>query len=88
MKTIATIMAETPGPIGLSEGSSKSEFNSSAIEQHEASTASSSSCSELNSTSYSTMTSLLSCLRVPKSADLARKRRIEVNAPVGRQRGN
>ena len=86
MRIIATVMAETPGPIGLSEESSKYEFNRSAIEQLEASTASSSSCSELNSTSYSTMTSLLSRLRVPKSAGLARKRRIEVNAPVGRQK--
>ena len=86
-RTITTIMAEAPGPSGLSEGSSESEFNnSSASERLEASTASSSSCSELNSSSYSAMTSLLSHLRVPKSAGLAGKR-IEVNPPVGKKRG-
>ena len=74
-------------------GSSESEFDRSsarlisASESHGGCTTSASSCSELCSSSDSAVTSLLSCLRAPKASDLARKRRIQVNPPVGKKRG-
>ena len=74
-------------------GSSESEFDRSsarlisASESHGGCTTSASSCSELCSSSDSAVTSLLSRLRAPKASDLARKRRIQVNPPVGKKRG-
>ena len=67
---------------------SESELDcSSDSEWHENSAASGSSCSKLCSSSDFAVTSLLSCLRLPKAADPARKRRIEVNPPMGKKRG-
>ena len=67
---------------------SESELDrSSGSERHDDSAASGSSCSELCSSSDFAFTSLLSRLKLPKAADLARKRRIEVNPPMGKKRG-